>query len=66
MQRSYSIRRNLSAQFQKNELVFRLESFPVSLLQQLRTTYPVDVERFRSDVGRIARLIVDCEEGPCV
>ena len=50
------------AHFQKNELIFRLESFPVALLEQLNTINPIKTKQFKKDFEKIIELIIDCDE----
>ena len=47
--------------FQKSELIFRLESFPISLLDRLDLVNPFQTEQFRNDLMEIVRLIVDSD-----
>jgi predicted nucleotidyltransferase component of viral defense system len=50
------------AHFQINELIYRLESFPLSLLEQLNTINPIKTKQFKKDFEDIIESIMDSDE----
>jgi len=51
----------MKAHFQKNELIFRLESFPILLLKQLNLIGPIKMKHFKDNLKTIIQLIIDSE-----
>jgi predicted nucleotidyltransferase component of viral defense system len=50
------------AHFQKNELIFRLESFPIALLEQLNTINPIRIKQFKKEFRNIIESIINSDE----